>query len=239
MNRVRVWHVVLISGCVALGTLAQAEPGDGRENLRTISVQGQGRLTAVPDIANLTVEVRKEGASLDDISAQVRQGMSHVLDVLKGQGLADKDLQTAAYQVQPRYEHDRQGNTRPNGYIVLNRLTAKVRDLKKVGKVLTAAVQSGATGVTGPDFDFDNPQLLERKALALAMEDARAKADVLVQAAGARLGAVRTVNQSGPIAWPGRHFMASRAMEVAGAAEPIAAGEQGFTSTIQVTFDLQ
>lgn len=232
------WHAVLVGGILVFAAQARAASSDRKDTHRMISVQGQGRLPAVPDVAYLTVEVRQEGASLDALSAQVRQGMTRVLDVLKAQGIADKDLRTVAYRVEPRYERDQRGNTRPNGYVVLNRAAVKIHDLKNVGKVLTAAVQSGATSVAGPDFDFDNPQQLERKALALAMEDARAKAGTLAEAAGARLGSVETVSQMEGIAWP-RHQAKARMLTMAAEAEPIVSGEQTFTSTIQATFALQ
>lgn len=236
-------RAILLAGLLAIPLASRAASDDKKEEKRTVSVQGQGKISAVPDIAMLTIEVRQEGASLDAVSEQVRRGIAKVLDGLKAQGIADKDIQTVAYQVRPRYERDKPGNMRPNGFIVENRVAAKVRDLKKVGKVLAAVVQSGATSVTGPDFDFDNPQALERKALALAMDDARAKAAVLAEAAGAHLGPVESISQSGDIAWPmaPRPMLGMRmaAAAAAPAEEPISAGEQAFRSNVQVTFEIR
>jgi uncharacterized protein YggE len=240
IDRTRRIRTMLCAGLLAAwSSVAHAE--ESVKDKRTVTVQGEGKMQAVPDIATLSVEVVQEGASLDEVSAQVRQQMTHVLDALKAQGIAEKDIQTRVYQVQPRYDNEKRGNTRRSGYVVSNGLLVKVRDLKKVGKVLSATVNAGATNVNGPDFDFDNPQQLEHKTLALAMDDAKAKAAVLAEGAGAKLGDVVTINQMGGVVWPvRRQAFAMRAMAMAATAEePIATGEQSFTSNITVTFALR
>ena len=189
----------------------------------------------------MTAEVTQEGVSLDALSAQVRSSISKVLETIKAQGIPDKDVQTLLYQVQPKYEQDKRGNSRPVGFIVTNRVAVKVRDLKKIGKTLSAIVGAGTTSVEGPNFEFDNPQLLERKALAMAMEDAKAKAAVLAEAGGASLGEVMTIEQNGGINWPVRRPLMARAAMMPSAAEPepIETGEQAFNSTITATFGLK
>ena len=78
-----------------------------------------------------------------------------------------------------------------------------IHDLKKTGAVLSAALDAGANNVNGPQFEFENPQALRRQALVKAMEDAKAKAALLAQNAGASLGEVLTITESGaPAVWP-------------------------------------
>lgn len=212
------------------------------KNRRMVSVQGQGKVHAIPDIARVTAEVRQEGASIDNVSADVRRQMTKVMEALKGQGIEEKDLQTQLYQVQPKYENDKRGNQRPVGFIVTNQVAATVRRIPNLGKILTAVVNAGATGVQGPDFDFDDPHALELKALAAAMENAKAKAATLARSGGAGLGEVWKIDQLNMGGWPGRPrpmmakgMMAMSAME----SEPIAAGEQDFTATVQVSYLLR
>ena len=207
-----------------------------------MTVQGQGKIQAVPDIAVLSIEVTLTGEALDAVSTQVRERMQKALAALKAQGVEDKDIQTQAYQVQPQFAYDKSGNATRKGYTVTNRVAAKVRELKKVGKVLTAVVDSGVTAVNGPDFDFDNPQALERQALAKAVEDAKAKAGILAQAANATLGEVLTITQNGSGNLPGPRPLMMRAMAMPAAVnaeEPISAGEQSFTSNVTLIFALK
>jgi len=209
---------------------------------RTVTAQGQGKVQAVPDVATIRVEVTEEGPALDAVASTVRKKMQKVMDTLKSQQIAEKDMQTDAYQVQPKFEADKRGNGRRAGFIVLNRVSVKIRDLQKVGKILSAVVDAGANNVNGPDFEVDQPQKLEREALKLAVEDARAKAQILAQAAGTSLGSVQTITPMGGPVYP----MPKRAMLMRGMAmnavadtEAISAGEQTITTDVQVTFELK
>lgn len=208
---------------------------------RSVTVQGTGKVQGVPDIAMLQVEVSQEGASLDSVSATVRKGMSAITALLKKESIADKDLQTQSYQVSPLYEQDKRGNAHRSGYRVTNVLSVKIRDLAKVGRVLTLVTQAGATQVSGPEFGIDNPDALEREALAKAIENAKSRAAILARGAGAILGDVWTIQQQGT-SWPGpRPMMAMKAMALSAdaAAEPVSAGEQTVQVTITATFFLK
>jgi uncharacterized protein YggE len=216
---------------------------DFKKPQRTVTVQGQGKVAAVPDVATLVVEATQEGAALDKVTVLVRQQMTKVLAAMKAQGVADRDLQTIAYQVQPKYEYDKNRNPKPSGYRVTNRLQVKVRDLEKVGKILSAAIDSGANNVVGPDFDVDNPRQLEREAQKLAVQEARARAELLAQTAGAALGSVQTIQPLDSPVWPMPKHGMVRAMSMAAVAdsapEPVAAGEQVITANVSVTFELK
>lgn len=239
-NDCRAMLMVVVCGFTNV-CWAQALPPGERKEPRTVSVQGQGKVAAVPDVATIVAEVTEEGQALDRISAQVRQTMGKIMAAAKLQGVADRDLQTLAYHVQPRFEYDRNRNAKRAGYQVTNRLQLRIRDLDKVGKVLGAVVDAGANNVIGPDFDVDNPRELETQAMKRAVEDARRKATVLAEAAGAALGSVQSISPSGPV-WPMPKPMMMRGMAMAqeaAAAEPVAAGEQTISATVTVTYELK
>jgi uncharacterized protein YggE len=183
------------------GTLCAAERHDVDNDRRIVTVQGEGKVQAVPDIATLSVEVSQEGEDLDPVTAEVRRQMARVLESVRTQAIEEKDIQTQVYNVRPKWEYDKSSNPHRAGYTVTNRITIKVRDLKKVGKVLAAVIQNGATAVNGPDFEVDNRQAFERKALAAAYDDAHGKAAALADAAGVKLGDILAMNP-GQIGWP-------------------------------------
>jgi uncharacterized protein YggE len=217
-----------------------AESRDDKEKKeRTLTVQGQGKVQAIPDIATLSVEVSQDGSDLDPVLTQVRKQMNKVLETVKSQGIQDKDVRTDLFQVRPKYEHDKRGNPRRVGYVVTNRISVKVRDLKKAGRVLGAVLDAGATTVNGPDFEIDNPEAIERQALAAATKDAKARAATVAEAAGVQLGEILTINPQS-ITWPGPrrpYLMRAMAMESAAPAEePIAAGEQTITGFVTLTY---
>jgi uncharacterized protein YggE len=220
-----------------------AESGSDKDKKeRTLTVQGQGKVSAIPDIATLSVEVSQEGSDLDPVLVQVRKQMEKIIAAVKGQGIDDKDTRTDSFQVRPRTEFDKKSNLRRTGYVVTNRISVKVRDLKKTGKVLTAVINAGATTVNGPNFEIDRPEVIERQALAEATRDAKARAQAVAEAAGVHLGDIISINPQG-VSWPSlpRPYM-MRAMAASAAAqseEPLAAGEQTLSATVTVMYAIQ
>ncbi len=210
---------------------------DSDKKERTLTVQGQGKVFTVPDVARISVEVSRDGVELDPVLVQVRKDMARVLEAIQGQGLPEKDIQTELFQVHPKVERDKNGNQRRVGFVVTNRASVKVRDIKKTGKVLSVALSAGATSVNGPDFELDNPSAAEREALAAATKDAKAKAQTVAEAAGVQLGEILSINPQ-QVSWPSPRRFAARAMmmDSAMAEEPIAAGEQTLVAYTSITF---
>jgi len=233
------YSILGLSLAVLLAGAAIPAKAASEKEERTLTVHGQGKVSAIPDIATLSVEVQQDGAELDPAMTQVRKDMNRILDVLKKQEIAEKDIRTDLFQVTPKYEYDKRSNPKRVGFIVKNRVTVKVRDLKKTGKVLSAVLGAGATTVQGPNFEVDNPQEAEKLALAAAVRDAKAKAMTVADAAGVKLGEIILLNPQ-QIAWPmPRPSMMARSMMVAEAAapeEPISSGEQTVTGFVTVQF---
>jgi uncharacterized protein YggE len=236
---------IFLCGMLSIATLSAplfADDAGHDKTERTITVEGQAKVSAIPDIATLSVEVRQEGADLDPVLALVRKQMSKVLEAVKGQGIEDKDVRTDIFQVHPKYEQDKRGNPHPAGYIVANGISVKVRDLKKTGKVLSAVLNAGATHVNGPNFELDHPEAVERQALAEATKEAQLKAQAVATAAGVQLGEILTLAPQN-ISWPmPPRPMMMRAMAMpAGIAseEPISAGEQTVDGRVTVVFAIR
>jgi uncharacterized protein YggE len=66
-------------------------------------------------------------------------------------------------------------------------LTLSVRDLDLVGRAIDAAVGAGANTILGISFGLQDLSRARTEALALAVRDARAKADAIAQAVGLRI----------------------------------------------------
>jgi len=213
---------------------------DTEKQQRQVSVQGHGKVSATPDQALLWVQVSEEGTRVDAVTQQARSKMDAVVKAIKGQGVQDKDIQTQLYQVAPKIQW-KNGRADRVGYTVSNRVQVKIRDLKKAGSVLAAVADAGANEITGPQFGFDNPQELERKALGLALADAKAKAALLADAAGAALGEAIRIDESGSFRPPvPRPMMAMRAMAAPAASEEvIASGEEPVEATVTASFALK
>ena len=117
-------------------------------------------------------------------------------------------------------------------------MTVIIRDLDNVGGVLDELVTAGANNVNGVNFFIENPQSLMDDARRIAVEDALRRATILAGAAGANLGPVMTINESGGYR-PAPMMMRSMAMDESAKAVPVAAGTQDITSNVNIVIELE
>ncbi len=112
-------------------------------SFRSFSASGEGKVTAVPDVAEFTMTVVSEGGkNLADIQKDNTERMNRAIGLVKGSGVADKDIATSNYAVEPRYQYSNcgiyaSGKVCPPpeivGYTVRQSVTVKARDFSKTG----------------------------------------------------------------------------------------------------------
>src|SRR5258708_36281628 len=69
-------------------------------------VTGDGKATAIPDIANISFGVTKQASTIADAQSQTNSAMQNTLDSLKQNGIDDKDVKTTDYSVNPNYDYN-------------------------------------------------------------------------------------------------------------------------------------
>jgi uncharacterized protein YggE len=111
-------------------------------------------------------------------------------------------------------------------------VSVTIRELAKAGAILDAATNAGANDVYGPTLTRSDQDELRAKALRAAVDDARAQARVLAEAAGVQLGSVTAINEDGGEPMP--VYAAELAKRAPSA--PIEPGRQQTQATVRVTF---
>ena len=203
----------------------------------TISINGEGKVTAVPDIARISVGLLTEGRDIAALQRQNTDKMNKLIDAMKALGVADKDIQTTNYSIYPKYDYTN-GNSVLSGYTVNQNVTVKVRDLSKVGAIFAKVGEIGANQVSGPDFTIDNPTALRDQARLEAIADAQQKAETLARSLGVRLGRVVGFSESGGGS-PVPMYDFARGMGGAESAAPkIEAGELDISSDVSLLFEI-
>jgi len=232
----RLWMASLLAGCLfALG--AQA----AEEHPRTITVSGQGEIRAEPDRALVQLGVESRRPKLEEARAEVAKTVDAVLKLTRELKIDQKLVRTTRINVQPEYNWGNETRERTLiGYYVSRQIEVDLRDLDKLGQLLERAFDLGVNQVGDPQLDSSRRRELEREALAKAVEDARLNAQAVAKAAGARLGAPRTISASAAFVPPPVPLRAkAMAMEAAdSAAQSYHRGEMGFTGTVQIEYDL-
>lgn len=248
---------LVLAMLMALALLAAACSGDTRITLASpqqtgISVSGTGKVTVVPDVGliYLGVEVSKPtvAAAREDAS----KAMDAVRASLKQNGVADKDIATQGFSIQPQYEFPEvpvRGPTQPrvSGYMAANQISVKVRQMESLTKVLDGAVAAGGNDmrVHNVSFVVDEPEKHVDRAREQAIADARAHAETLAKAAGVKLGKVRAVSEGGsgaPIPYASAAFPGGLVPPMTGGkggGSPVSPGETQLVIVVSVTFDVE
>lgn len=233
-----------LSGAMTAGFLAapaSAEEAQRRE--ATIMVSGEGKASVAPDMALISLSVVQEAATAAEALAANSKAMAEVLADLKSQGIADKDMQTSDFSIQPKYRQETSsgnGYEAPEivGYSVQNGLTVRVRDLSALGGLIDRAVKLGVNQGGNIVFTNDNSDATVEEARKQAVADAAAKAKTLTEAAGVKLGRVIEISEA--FARPMPELMAAPMAKMAAAdAVPIASGENRYTVTVNITYAIE
>jgi uncharacterized protein YggE len=204
-----------------------------------IVVSGEGEAALRPDLALITLAVMREAPTAREAMTANNDAMAAVIAALKEAGVADRDLQTAGLQINPRYDYPRNQDGSQTAvlaaYQVTNTLSVRVRDIAKVGEILDQAVTLGVNQGGGISFTNDDPSAAIEEARRKAVADAIAKARTLAQAAGVDLGKVVEISEQS-FAPPPMPFLS----KIADAREsvPVEAGENAYRVQVGVTFEI-
>lgn len=244
--RLRLIALPALSAALAVLVLAvpAANAQAASEQKRTITVEGEGSVSAKPDTASINAGVVAEAKTAREALSANTEKMNGVFDAIKAAGIVEDDIRTSGFSVNPVYSRPArkpdgtQDNPVITGYRASNNVSVIIRDLTKVGAVLDSVVTSGANNVNGVSFYIDNPQPLMDEARRAAVEDAVRRATILANTAGADLGPVLTISENGSFR-PQPMMMRSMAMDEAGSSVPVAAGTQEIRANVNIVIELE
>ena len=174
-------------------------PADEAMVSEGLTAHGHAELKVKPDIATFTVSVTTQAEGQAAAAQDNARRTTTLLAALKAAGVADKDIQTQSYDVQPQYDY-KPSPPVLTGFQVTNSVEVTVRELGKAGILLDKATQSGATNVSGLSFDLADRTAAERQALGQAVAEAQAKADAMARAAGVGRGRLLSMTEGSPVA---------------------------------------
>lgn len=157
------------------------------------TVTGEGKATAVPDIAQVSLGITASGASVAQVQSQANNTINNVIAAIKKLGVGDKDIQTTNYNLRPDYNFI-SGRQSIKSYVADINLTVKVRQFDKINQVIDVATSAGANQVGGLIFTLDDAMKLkvENDARKAAIDQAKTKASQIAAESGLNLG--RLVN---------------------------------------------
>ncbi|MEH7902843.1 SIMPL domain-containing protein [Rhizobium laguerreae] len=237
---------VLMTALLAL-PLAAAAPAFAQEakpREPVISVTGDGESSVAPDMAVVNLAVVKQAKTAREALDENNKAMNDVLAALKSGGIAERDLQTSGFSIQPQYNYPQpvdgqQQQPQLIGYQTINSVTVRLRDLAKLGEVIDQSVTLGINQGGEIQFTNDKPDAAIEEARKAAVADAVKRAKTLSEAAGVKLGRILEINENVPRAMPQPVYRATMMKEASGAAVPVQGGENNYNVSVTVTFAIE
>ena len=239
---------MLAAGALSALMLSSSTPVFADEAKRpepgVISVSGEGVAAIAPDMAVISLTVLREAETARAALDANNEAMTDVLAAMKAEGIAERDLQTGAFSVQPRwvYPNNKDGQTEEPkivGYTVNNTLTVRIRDLSRLGAILDTSVSLGVNQGGDVVFTNDDQDTIRESARLDAIEKAKAKAKAMTEALGVTLGRITQVSENSYSAPPVPMMRAEMAMSAKSAdSVPMASGENEYRVTVSVTWEI-
>jgi len=231
--------VAAVVATTALTGCGQQTVGSAVRPPNSVTASGSGTIQAAPDEATMSFGVANSGKDPKGLLAETSKAATKIVAALKKAGVAEKDIQTQNVSLFPQTSYNN-GKTVVTGYEASINVTAKVRDLATLGKVIDAGNAAGANTMSGPNFGLaeDSPQTAA--AIQKAVADARRKAEAMAKAADKSVGKVLTITDSGvsPVQ-PYPMAFADSAAGLKSAEVPINPGQLDVSASVVVTFELK
>jgi hypothetical protein len=231
----RVVRAVLVLLASGVGPAAAQTAGPATAGPVVVTT-GTAVVRAAPDLAFAGLSATGRAKAPAQAQRQSADAMSAVRKALAAAGVADTDVRTVRYDLQPEYDYA-DGRQTLRGYAATNAIEVRVRALDRLGDLVDRAVGAGATEVTGIRFDIADRSVLERQALAEAVADARAKAEAAAKGAGLTVTAIVRIEEGTGRGEPGPVALAMR-VQAAAEATPMAPGELEIRATVTLTAGL-
>lgn len=247
--------LILVGAVASLGAYAyytMKQSGGIAPGATTITVQGEGKIQAVPDIGVFSFSVLADGKDAAEAQTKSATANNAIIAVLKENGVEEKDIKTENYNLNPKYKYGdtacRLGmycppsNPTIDGYEVSQTVTVKVRALDKSGELISKVGEKGATNISNLSFTIDDETILKGQAREKAIVDAKKEADALAKSLGVKLVRMTGFWENDGVMYPmaERSYSADAMMTKAGNVAPdMPLGQNEIKSTVSITYEIR
>ncbi len=233
--------VLIILGLFSIGAIRryiEASPV-----VRSIVVSAEGKTVVTPDIAKVNFSVISEGLDTVKISNDNIEKMNKAIDFVKSQGVDAKDIQTAGYNLVPKYEYDEaRKKSYISGYTLTQTVYVKIRDFSKISTILGALPNLGVNNISSLSFDIENQDKALADARNQAFEKAFTKAKEMAKKNGVEIKRVVTFSDYQnvyPIYMDSAKYSSAGMASSVSPAPSIEPGSQEVKVNVSITYELE
>jgi len=233
---VAVLLVIFLAAATYTKILEGRYMGQGLQYKNMISVSGEGKVVAKPDIGQVSLSVISDALTVAVAQKDNTDKMNKITQAMKDLGVKEEDLKTTSYNIMPRYQYTA-GRSIIIGYEVTQTLDVKIRDLAKVGDILGQAAAAGANQVGSLSFIFDDPEALQSEARQKAITQAKQKAKDLAGSLGVGLGKVVSFSENS-VGQPIPMYASDALGKGGGAVPEIQTGQNEIRINVYLTYEI-
>lgn len=208
---------------------------------RSVSVTGEATVSVEPDRAELAFSVvTRHPDDPDEARRTNERGSAGALNALRALGIPEQSIQQRSLRLQPTREYDSERRVwRETGFEASRQLTVRFDSLELVPRAVAEVVSRGANRIDSLHYDVGDRSAARNEALAAAVAQAREKAGVMAEAAGAELGRVHSIAEDS-FQFP-RAMMRTEEVSMAADSEPdaYAPGQIEVVARISAVFELR
>ena len=244
LNKTFMLTAILVVGILVffVGQMGYQNRLLDQQNANQITVSGEGKIYAKPDVAIVNLGVTTTGTTVAEVTKSNTDKMNTVIEAVKNLKIDEKDIQTTNYSLTPLYNWTEKTGNVFQGYTLDQNIQVKIRDFTKIGDVLSSATTSGANLAGNLQFTIDNPEKFKEQARADAIKQAKGNAQNLAKESGVSLGKLINVyenNNSYPMAYDSLKSMSGGAAPMGVTAPVIQPGQQEIDVTINLTYQVR
>ncbi len=202
-----------------------------------ITVNGSGEVLVPADAAIVSLGVSAVEHEVLAAQAKANEAIASIRAALISGGISETDINTDYINIYAMYDYSG-GREELTAYNANSTLAIRVNDIEKVGEVIDTAFGAGANTLNGISFSATDTSKAREKAMRAAVDDARAKVEILADAAGLRIFGIEDIREQGTYSsdrGAGNFFKSEQTMG-SSADTVVQAAKLSVSSSITVTF---
>ena len=158
-----------------------------------ITVSGTGETQVSADTAVISLGVSARDRDVQKAQQTVNGSIAKIRQALTGIGVKEENINTDYMNIYAVYDYEGDAEE-VKAYNASTTLAVKVTDTDMAGQVIDEAFAAGANTLNGISFSASDTATAEKESLQAAVADARAKAEILAEAAGLKITGIELVS---------------------------------------------
>ncbi len=205
-----------------------------------ITVSGTGETQVSADNAVISLGVSARDKDVLTAQQKVNEAIASIRAVLIARGVKEEEINTDYMNIYAIYDYEGD-QEQVKAYNASSTLAIRVTEMEKVGMLIDEAFAAGANTLNGISFSASDTTAAKAQSLKDAVADAKARAEVIAEAAGMKITGIEMISDSGVFSYENNvgNFRAKglteeAAMDAGGTV--VQAAKLIVTATVSITF---